>query len=277
MANSRFGLRTRLGLVRAYSEGNRAIDADAQAFYDATGITDETQKVAINSLVLDLKSYGIWSKMKALYPFVGGTASTHKFNLKDSQDTNGAYRLTFFGGWTHDSNGVLPNGTTGYADTFLTLNAAGAFNNYHFSFYCNNNPAADGTIRVDMGKGTTFYANLYIRLDNTNDFGGSLGSRNATSTNTDSRCYAIITSISSILAKLYKNGSVVASNTNTQTATASNTATIYIGSQGFDSTAAQFSNKRCALASIGDGLTDTEAGNLYTAVQAFQTTLGRQV
>jgi uncharacterized protein (DUF927 family) len=38
-----------------------------------------------------------------------------------------------------------------------------------------------------------------------------------------------------------------------------------------------YSQRNIAFASIGDGLSDTEAGNLYTAVQAFQTTLGRQV
>jgi hypothetical protein len=32
-----------------------------------------------------------------------------------------------------------------------------------------------------------------------------------------------------------------------------------------------------AFASIGDGLTNTEAANFYTAVQAYQTTLSRQV
>jgi hypothetical protein len=37
------------------------------------------------------------------------------------------------------------------------------------------------------------------------------------------------------------------------------------------------SPQECAFASIGDGLTDTEAVNFYTAVQRFQTTLGRQV
>jgi len=31
------------------------------------------------------------------------------------------------------------------------------------------------------------------------------------------------------------------------------------------------------LALIADGLTDTEASNFYTAVQAFNTTLSRQV
>ena len=38
-----------------------------------------------------------------------------------------------------------------------------------------------------------------------------------------------------------------------------------------------YSSKELAFASIGDGLTDAEAANFYTAVQAFQTTLGRQV
>jgi hypothetical protein len=38
-----------------------------------------------------------------------------------------------------------------------------------------------------------------------------------------------------------------------------------------------YDNKELAFSSIGDGLTDTEAANFYTAVQAFQTTLGRQV
>jgi hypothetical protein len=38
-----------------------------------------------------------------------------------------------------------------------------------------------------------------------------------------------------------------------------------------------YTDRECAFASIGDGLTDTEAANFYTAVQAYQTTLSRQV
>ena len=60
-----------------------AVDADAQAFIAAAGITNLTQASAINTLVNDLKTYGLWTKMKALYPMVGGTAASHKFNLKD--------------------------------------------------------------------------------------------------------------------------------------------------------------------------------------------------
>ena len=76
------------GILASY----KGIDTDAQAFITATGITDNTQKNSINQLVLDLKSYGVWSKIKAIYPFVGGTATTHKFNLKDPRDLDAAYR-----------------------------------------------------------------------------------------------------------------------------------------------------------------------------------------
>jgi hypothetical protein len=38
-----------------------------------------------------------------------------------------------------------------------------------------------------------------------------------------------------------------------------------------------YSTKQCAFATIGSGLTDGEAAALYTSIQAFQTTLARQV
>jgi len=66
--------------------GGLGLDPDALAFLTAAGITDATITAAIDTLVLDLKGYGIWTKMKAIYPFVGGTATTHKYNLKDPVD-----------------------------------------------------------------------------------------------------------------------------------------------------------------------------------------------
>ena len=53
---------------------------------------------------------------------------------------------------------------------------------------------------------------------------------------------------------------------------------LYIGARNNSNGAAsQFSNKECAFCSIGYDLTDTEVATLYTIVQNFQTTLGRQV
>jgi len=59
-----------------------AVDPDAQAFITAAGITNPTQQSAINTLVVNLKGYSIWTKFKAIYPVVGGSASSHAVNLK---------------------------------------------------------------------------------------------------------------------------------------------------------------------------------------------------
>lgn len=275
MANSRLGLRTRLGLVRAYTEGNRAIDADAQAFYDAAGITDETQRVAINSLILDLKKYDIWAKMKAIYPFVGGTASTHKFNLKDPQDTNGAYRLTFYGGWTHNSNGVTPNGSTGYADTFLNPNTVFSSNYASHGAYfretfdagqTNVFGVTNGSQRFDFG-----YDNGVLSVFN------AIGSNNSdTSSDTSNRGFIVATRQGASVVKLFRNN--VSKISGTQSFVSYPAFNYFIGARNANGTAALFSNsKSIAFVFIGDSLTDTDATNYNTAVNAFQTTLGRQI
>jgi hypothetical protein len=94
-------------------------DANAQAFLNAAVITNTTQANAINNLVVGLKADGLWANMQALYPFVGGTASTHKWNLKDPRDLDAAYRLQFGGGWVHNTNGATGNGTNTFANTYL--------------------------------------------------------------------------------------------------------------------------------------------------------------
>jgi len=119
-----------------------SVDPDAQAFITVAGITDPTQQSAINTLVVGFKDDGLWTKMKAIYPIVGGTATTHKYNLKDPRDLDAAFRLQFNGGITHSSTGVLPNGTNGYANTFFipSVQIANA-DSFHFSMYSRTNGA----------------------------------------------------------------------------------------------------------------------------------------
>ena len=105
------------------------IDADAQAFITATAITNSTIITAINNLVVSLKSDGLWNKIYFLYPMVGGTATTHSYNLRNIL----SYQLTFNGTWTHSSNGALPNGSTGYADTLFTPLGIVGQNNFGIS------------------------------------------------------------------------------------------------------------------------------------------------
>lgn len=63
----RLGLGLGLGLARLRGS---SIDPAAAAYFAATGLTGATEKAAVNTLVRSLKSAGLWSKMKAVYPFV---------------------------------------------------------------------------------------------------------------------------------------------------------------------------------------------------------------
>jgi len=269
--------------VRSFVAGGGATppDADATAFITAAGITDATQQSAINTLVTDLKGYSIWTKMKAIYPFVGGTASAHKFNLKDPRDLDAAFRLVFTGGWTHSSNGATPNGTNGYADTKLNPSLVLTNHSNHLSYYSrtNNNPSID----FDMGVGAEAanVQGIFIRRSNNTagyDTGNATNTNRIIFTNSNSLGFYNGSITANNIRKYYKNGVNQISNTNVLTQVNPN-ANYFIGAYNEYnlSRANYFGSKQCAFASIGDGLTDTEAANLYTAVQAYQTTLSRNV
>jgi hypothetical protein len=269
--------------VGSFVAAGGGTDADAQAFITAAAITDATQQSAINTLVVDLKAYGIWTKMKALYPFVGGTASTHKFNLKDPRDLDAAFRLVFSGGWTHSSTGALPNGTNAYADTFITPNSVFSSNNAHGSFYSRSNTAQSQ--RTSFGcydtAGQPVFA-LLLNYSVTVKMYTGLGDGNyvvSGITNTDTTGFYSTSRTANNSLILKKNGLTVGSNTNTVIVNSfPSTKKLLISAiNPTGNPIAEFDNKQVAFTSFGDGLTDTEAANLYTAVQAYQTTLSRNV
>ena len=252
-------------------------DADAQAFITAAGITDNTQKTAINTLVLSLKSNNIWTKMKAIYPMVGGTATTHKFNLKNPLDTDAAFRLVFSGGWTHSATGALPNGTNGYADSFLNTQLHLSLNSGHLSYYSRSNTLNGNYIEIGSLKSTPdSYTSIMI-----NGFGlGYVGRINNGApydniANADSRGFFLTNRTASNIIKLQKNSSILVNGTASSNAVSN--LNIYLGASNTGTGTQYYTNRECAFASIGDGLTDTEAGNFYTAVQNFNTSLSRQV
>ena len=248
------------------------VDPDCAAFLTATGITDPTISGAICTLVTSLKSAGLWTKMNAVYPFVGGTATTHKYNLKNPVDTNAAYRLSFVGGWTHSANGALPNGTNGYADTFLNPNTNLSLTSAHVSIY--SRTLTVGGLEVDLG---VFSASRFLQLRIAqNSVLGSTSSILYFTTTTDARGLWLASKRANNDREIYRNGASQSTVTTNDTTTFPGF-NIYLSARNDGGSANLFSNKQLAFASIGSGLNDTEVSNLYTAVQTFQTTLGRQV
>lgn len=263
------------GTASATSNALTIIDADAQAFFTASGLTGATNLTAINNLVVALKGYGIWTKMKAIYPFVGGTAALHKWNLKDPQDTNAAFRLVFAGGWTHASTGAKPNGVNAYADTFLTPSTSLLQNSTHISYYSRTQ---SNNTEVEIGSSTGLNATdnkalLEIRTSGVTYYNINGQSTYITYSDADSRAFYIGNRTASNVVNGWRNSTKVA--TGTTASTGLSTRTFYLGAFGSQAAGQFFSTKECAFSSIGDGLTDTEAASFYTAVQAYNTNLGR--
>ncbi len=264
--------------VRTQSGGG-GNDADAQAFITAASITDSTQQSAINTLVTQLKSYGIWTKMKAIYPFVGGTASSHKFNLKDPRDLDAAYRLQFNGGWTHNSNGVTPNGSNGYARTYflgtnLSPNSA-SYSIYNRSVTPSTKNIIDfGYFRLDSSYISNLFTTYYDGV-----FGGRVNSwvsPNLPQTSPQGFYNGNRTNSSDI--NHFKNGTKIMTASESTAGKLQVNYEFHLGCLFINGLYySDFSTNNYAFAHIGDGLTDTEAIDFHTAVQAYQTTLGRAV
>ena len=252
--------------------GGIIFDTDALAFITAANITNATQKSAVNKLVTDLKTASIWTKMKAIYPFLGGSASSHKFNLKDPRDLDVAFRLVFNGGWTHSATGALPNGTTGYADSKLTPSLV----------FASSNSVGVSNYQTDQGNGagegsyssgarflygaTTSFIDIRINTD--------ASAPNSILYLSNGKGLFTVGKNGTANVENYRNGVFIAS---TAKITAPVDKVLYIGARNANGTADGFNAVEKRFESYHDGLNSTEISALYTAVQLFQTTLSRNI
>ena len=275
-----------LGITpRDYSVANgTTYDTDALAYFTAnTAITSAADKNAINTFYLGLKSDGIYTKIKAMYLPIWGSAATSKWNLKDPRDLDAAFRLTFATGVNFTSSGITSNGTSGYADTKFIPNNNLSIDSTHLTFYsrtsqpnaiaceigCSDNanelPSLTMFIKYNDGnfKGISPDYNLTIvNVANSNSIGFYIDSRTANNSH-----------------KAYKNGNLLGTNTATRVQTTLPSRVIpllayhYFSSPGI----VGYSLKQCSFSSIGTGLTDTEAGNLSNRVNTLMTYFGINV
>lgn len=196
-----------------------------------------------------------------------------KYNLVNPVDSDAAFRGVFNGGFTFSSTGATGNGINAYMDTKFLLGSSNSFsyNNFHFAHYSRTNSL--GGVQVDMGAGVpSTYNNMYHAISG--NYGGTLMSKQLDVSTTNSLGFLIKTATSATNAKLYKNGNLTLTDTSTQTATTDTNLNCSIFAQNIGN---QPSSRQCAFASIGLGITDSEATALYNAVQAMNTTLQRQV
>lgn len=249
-------------------------DPDAGAFINAT-LIGGNEAVAINNLVNQLKTSGLWNKFNAIYPFVGGNAYAHAFNLMNPQNTDAAFRIAWGGVVTHSALGITGNGTSGYGNTFLTPAAAGGGqNNSHLSIWCNSIPTGRGgtDIGATTNQGVSALAmnvrnpsNVFNTAHNNAAFAGPA--------NTTTGWFHTSRTVSTEYRR-YKD---LSETTAVQASATVSTTPIAICAWNNNGTFQNFQDRRYCWASIGFGLTKAEQDNLYNIVLRFQQTLNRNL
>lgn len=257
------------------------VDPDAKRFINATGITG-VQAKAIDTFVKGAKFYGLWSLMFVVYPMVGGTSGTHKFNLMAPYDADASYRLVFHGSPTHDANGVSFNGVNQYAETFFVqpsgtvvggLGTGADVNDLHMAYYS----FTDNTnLGYEMGAVNSGYSVLSIHSDNSAGWRSmaaiSSGNGRVTTNLGSSKGCFIMSSFSAIATMIYWNGIYVISANDA--GLPAPTSPFFLGAAN-NGGSPVYSDKGCGFATIGHKLTGQQVVTLNYLIKKFQNTLGR--
>lgn len=248
-----------------------SFDSDAQSFMTSASITDSTQQAAVNYLVTDLKSNNLWTKMKAVYPMVGGTATSHSYNLKNPSQ----FQITWNGGLTHDSNGVTGNGTNGYGN--LNLNPrANLTTQYSFGTYCRvNNGNAN---QFDFGSTDQDGFNNYCTISQfaSLQYNHFVPANGISISNTTTNAFFHVGLDTSNNLFSFKNTTLLKSQTPASIGTAPSKNTYLFGYNN-NGTAMLFSARPSSLFFICENITQAENTTIYNIIQNYQTILSRNI
>ena len=253
-----------------------AFAPEAQAFFTAASISDETEKGAVDYLVKATKAENIWTNFVALYPFVGSSSNSTAINLVDPATFPIVWSAS---GMTYNANGITGDGSAGWGENNLVMATnmgVYSYTNFHLAAYSRTQSPTDGrrfiaassasiSSRVGIGRvGGTMSVdgpmnnNAGSAVDNVaSDFRGFFGvGRKSTDVN--------VWHTISPVGVFGRSTAAVASPTNS--------IAILTRNSGDTRMAANL-----AFASVGYGFTTNQFATLKTIVDNYQAILGRNV
>lgn len=242
-------------------------DVFLRAVTNVGGTVSASMRLAVRALVSGLQSTGLWEKFIAFYPFVGGIAASHSLNLINSTRN----RIQWLGTTppTHGANGVTGNGT-GYGDTRIIplYSENWAKVSAHGSIYV----YTAGTTGAYFGATPANYA--VMAVSGTSIYAGLNGNQHEYTTVGTSKKLLLLSRIDDTTLHFYKDGS---DSTSTPTIAAPENGPISLLARctALTGTIDLFSNATISAATFGSGLSSTDAGNLKTLLDTFQTAMGR--
>ena len=274
--------------LRNYSSLITATDADADKFVQAVNACSpltSAQVKAIDELVIDLKAANIWTKFKAIYPFVGGSACAHKFNLKDPRDLDAAFRLTFQISSTliniqHNEKGIYKTTleSSPFTETYLNPFIHLLQDSTHMSVYTQGrHDGVNAVNECDLGIILTPRMALWANRSGSYlaDHYDTTGGRLIFTTTAQKGFFLDVKNAANSRFAIV-NKTVAATKT-TATTTIRPDGTIRIGGYTTGNGVGEPTMRIHSTITIGNGLTQTEGQTLNTIIEAYNEKLGRKV
>jgi len=263
-------------LINSMSRGGSALDADVQAYITANGETDNTFIGHLNTLVLGLKSDGLYSGIQMWHIYRSSTTQT-KFNFINPVDSDGANRLTFNGSFTINNDGMVRTSGNPYAETYFVPSSVQNVNSNGMTIVCGTNTNALTNDVEEMGaiNSLTQSSILYLKNNGT-DFGRgcriNAGSIFLTGTS-ESRGIFTATKQSSTVSKFIRNNSVLGTGSGGGTLP---NVSVYINAINVNGSASGFSNQRIQQTMMHIGFSDAQVTILHSLIDTFENALGRK-
>jgi hypothetical protein len=278
-----------MSLRRAFLAGLGTLD-DATAYLIAARITDAAISTDVRWFVQSLKDAGLWSKIKALWPILGGTAASHAVNLKQPARFMLSYSGTAYLAHTgngmasthsHNGNAQQADGTDVFADTGFNLAVDMAVTNgYAMHYYTNNIATANSpSDSVDMGVYGSPSEALLLSASNASNGNNPVvraGGVLLRGTSTASTGLYTAQQSPAGLVQLVRNGVVESSAVGTATTPLNDT--VYLMAMDVSQSTGYgygFSARPCQTAAITENLSASDMQAFNSLTQQLQTKRGR--
>lgn len=270
--------------------GSAALDTDVQSWLtrvaSASGTVSAGTQTAVNTFVLACKAASIWTLFRRLNLCVGDFNASFVPLVNTSGGTTDT-NINLVSGDYSESLGWQTDGSTKCINTGYTPSEATG----GLSVYLRTTQTSNTTARVPIGSRNAGSTQIYRIGGNLSDLGATSGgviSIWGENILTPGDCPQTTGGLTATLwhgvrtasnaARLFKAGVSVGTSTASKTPSTP-AAALYVLAQNAAGTAASFLESGSRLAGYGCdiGMNQTQAADYYTAMQAFQTAMGRQV
>lgn len=251
-------------------------DVDAQTYLDnvigSGGTIDATASAATNTLFTELKSNGLYSKLRVMYPILGNTLGGFAINAVSP----GYKNVIWYNNPTASPLGVQYDGVSQYGDTgWAALTDTTIYSAGTIGYFCNiiNTSAYGGEMMAVGGGGNNRWGAFGGESEWYSDWGLN-GLYARVSTSLYSGGTIICRSSLPNLQDVWFNGTLLGSGSGADRAGAAFFAnTIQLGRRedGY------YSNGRYGFYFIADFMDDGEVVLMNNIINNFQTTLGRNI